>query len=770
METAPNPQPFPLHPNNSQPQFVSVPYMAEVQDPDEEELDLGQLFAVIRRRAFVILGVASVVTAGVWFWTSNQTPEYEGKFQILVEPVTSDDDKFSRLSGMAGGLGASFLQGQGGGLDYESQITVLQSPKLMEPLIQQLQSRYPELEYNGLVGGKEGPLSLEQLQGAGKVIEIRYRDSEPEKIQFVLETLKDGYLRYSLEDRKSNISQGIQFIEDQLPQLRQRVDSLQEQLQKFRQQYNLIEPQIQGEQLAQQITKIDDQLLEAQSQLAQQQQLYNTLRQKIGLEQDTAIAASVLSEAPTYQARLNRLKEIENKIAQESTRFTPTSPQLQVLLEERQKIELLLGREASEVLGAQLPGNTGNPQAPFQNSVRTGLIQEMVKASSQVQVLQVRTQVLNQAAKMLSEYRDNFPIIIRQYTDLQRELQVATKTLNELLARREGLRVDAAQKEIPWEVISEPNIPRNQEGDPIPVSPSLPRNLVLGAMLGLMLGFGAALLAERLDNVFHSSDELKDATRLPILGSIPVSDSAVEVTPMDSQGEAAMDYPRDYAFVEAFRSLNANLRFLTPGKPVRSLAIASATPAEGKSTVAVNLAQAAAAMGQRVLLVDADLRWPQVHHCLGLPNQPGLTQVIATELDMNEAIVRSQSDPNLFVLPAGAIPSDPIRILSCDKMQNLMRQWHDLFDLVIYDTPPLLSVVDGKMLAAYTDGIALVVSMGQTERPAILQTIEELQTSNTKVLGMVANGVSGNGRGWYYDDRRYSRPPSDPQEEEAIAS
>ncbi|WP_254563331.1 polysaccharide biosynthesis tyrosine autokinase [Oscillatoria sp. HE19RPO] len=773
MESAPNPQPLTLHHPGNQSQLVPMPYMAEFQDPDEEELDLGQLFAVIRRRAFVILGVATLVTGGVAVWTANQTPEYEGKFQILVEPVTSQDDNFSRISALAGGLGGQFLQGQGSGLDYDSQLAVLQSPKLMDPIVQQLQARYPELDYNALIGGNESPLSLDRFNKNTKILEVRYRDAEPEKIQFVLETLQNAYLRYSLEDRKSNISQGIQFIEDQLPQLRQRVDTLQEQLQKFRQQYNIIEPQLQGEQLAQQLTKLDDQLLEAQAQLVQEQQLYETLRRQIGLEPGTAIAASVLSEAPTYQARLNRLKELENQIAAESTRFTPNSPQVQVLLEERRTIELLLGQEASEVLGSQLPGGVvGNPQAPFQNTIRTGLIQEMVKAASQIQVLQVRNQVLGEAAKMLSEYREQFPVILRQYTDLQRELQIANTTLTELLARREGLRVDAAEREIPWEVISSATIPRNENGELVPVSPSLPRNLVLGAMLGLMLGFGAALLAERLDNVFHSPEDLKDATRLPILGLIPASDRSVVLPSADARGGAAVQDFRDFGFLEAFRALNANIRFLTPGKPLRSVAIASAIPAEGKSTVAVNLAEAAASMGQRVLLVDADLRWPQVHKRLGLPNRQGLTHLIATEMDMNEAIQRSPVEPNLFILTAGATPPDPIRLLSSEKMHNLMQQWHSLFDLVIYDTPPLLGVVDGRVLAAYTDGIGLVVSIGQTEKPAIQQAIAELQTGNTKVLGIIANGVQGQNSAWDYS-RHYNnggdRELEAEEEEEAIS-
>lgn len=755
MQTAPNSQPSSFDQNGKPPQVLPVSYLAEVPDADEEELDLGQLFAVIRRRAFVILGVAIAVTGAVWIWTANQIPKYEGKFQLLVEPVTGDGNSSiaSRLGALAGGLGMG-IPGGGSGLDYQSQIALLKSPKLMEPIIQQLRSKYPEIEYKTLVAGEKSPLIIEQKKEAGKIIEVRYQDTDPEKIEFVLNKLAESYLKYSFEDRQTKSRQGIQFIEEQLPQLRQRVDALQAQLQKFRQDYNLIDPQIQGQQLAEQISKIDDQLLEAQTALIQQQKLYTVLRQQVGLEPNVAIASSVLSEAPTYQSQLSKLRELENQIARELTRFTINSPQIQVMLEQRQQLEGMLSQEAQRALGREIVTVARVPEAQaFQNSVRVGLIQQMVAAASQIEVLKMRNQVLAQAAGMLSDYREKFPIVIRQYTDLMRELEVASQTLNQLLGQREQLRLEAAQSEIPWQIIALPEIPRDEDGELIVFSPNLLRNLVLGAMLGLMLGFGAALLAERLEYVFHNPEDLKQATDLPLLGMIPISDSAKQLASSawiaDANGRERLQDDRDFGFLEAFRALNANIRFLTAEQPPRAIAVASAVTGEGKSTAAVNLAQAAATMGQRVLLVDGDLRRPQVHAKLGILNRDGLSNVLATDLEAKDAIQRSPIEENLFILTAGTLPPDPIRLLSSQKMQKLMQQWAQEFDLVILDTPPLKNVVDGRVLAGYTDGVVLVVSMRQTNRNTVMEAIADLKACNIKVLGTIANGVKPRTVSWY---------------------
>ena len=193
-------------------------------------------------------------------------------------------------------------------------------------------------------------------------------------------------------------------------------------------------------------------------------------------------------------------------------------------------------------------------------------------------------------------------------------------------------------------------------------------------------------------------------------------------------------------FSEAFRSLYTNIRLLGSDAPIRSLVISSSMPGEGKSTVSVYLAQAAAALGQRVLLVDTDLRRPKVHERLGLPNTVGLSNVISLDLEVDQAVQPYPLEPNLSVLTSGQLPPDSTKLLSSQKMQNLMAQFRETYDLVIYDTPPLTGFADTKLVASQTDGIIMVVGLGKTKRAVLSQALASIKLFSVPVLGMVANG------------------------------
>jgi capsular exopolysaccharide synthesis family protein len=222
------------------------------------------------------------------------------------------------------------------------------------------------------------------------------------------------------------------------------------------------------------------------------------------------------------------------------------------------------------------------------------------------------------------------------------------------------------------------------------------------------------------------------------------------------------------ALLEAFRMLYGNLRFLSSDTPVRSLAIGSAVPADGKSTVSVFLGRVAASMGQRVLMVDADMRRPRMHQRLGLPNLRGLSNVLANDLEPAQAI--QMAEPNLSVLTAGQVPPDPTRLLSSQRMQRLAEEFAENFDLVIYDTPPLLGLADGSLLGAYLDGILLVVGLGKTDRSAVLATIENLDVSCVPILGVVANGLRADTDSVDYYYRYYQRYYYQPNSQETATA
>lgn len=706
-------------------QFTSI-VVPQLPQEVEDGWDLRQFLTMVRRRAFVIAGVAVSVLSFATISTLSRTPEYESKFQVLVEPITADNDLAELTTLNPAAASAPFASN----MDYQTQIQVLQSPQLLTKTVEQLRPIYPDLNYATL----RDRLSIMRVQDA-KILEVRYRDSDPQKVEAVTTQLAKDYLRYSLEERQTNLRQGIQFVEEQLPQLRDRVDELQEDLQIFRQQNSFIDPTIQSEQISEQVQALAGKRLEVDQQLTE-------ARSHLGILQGESGAVAALEEAPQYQTLIGQLREVEVKIAEESTRFSDQNPAMEVLRERRQKLFPILRQEAERVLDVRL-----------------------AEAVANIQSLEVRSQAIAQAERQLQQQVMTLPVLARQYVDYQRELQVATDSLSRFLSTRETLQIEAAQTEIPWQLLSAPMRPE------YPVSPNVQRSLVLGAIAGLLLGVGVALLLEKLDEVFHSTDELNDMTKLPMLGTIPYQPQLVDshdLSPWERltrslSGPTSRKKPSHYygasSFSESFRSLYANIRLLGSDTPIRSLTISSAQPSDGKSTATTNLARAAAAMGQRVLLVDADLRRPQIHEQLGLPNLRGLSSLITgSDVTWQEVVQTVPEAENLYAITAGQIPPDPTKLLSSRKMHDLMAQWGPAFDLVIYDTPPLLGLADANFLATRTNGVILVVGLGKTDRSALKQVLENLKIAPVTILGTIANGLKGHLAGNYgYYQKRYGR-------------
>jgi capsular exopolysaccharide synthesis family protein len=739
---------------------------------DEEEIDLHQLLNILKRRWFTVVGVAVSVTAAVGLWSFQQEPIYEGKFQLLMEPPSEPKSMNPLMLEIPGT--------QITDIDYQTQIEVLLSSSVIRPIAQHMIQRYPEAEAELLKGNKkDGKLQIEQLKDT-KILEITFQDPDPEKIQFVLNNLADAYLKYSLKERQSQLNQGIDFTKDQLPQLEARVDKLQQELQQFRQKHNLLDPTTQAQQLSEQLVLLDKDYIDTQVRLKEAKSLYGTLQKQLQLDPSGAIASSYLAESPRYQNLLNQLQQVEIELAKQSARFYDNNPTIIGLKEQRQNLLPLLQQEASSVLGAKLSSSLSNsPALTSPSSVRLGLNQKFIESANQLQVLEVRRGALEQATQSLNSKIKQMPVIARQYTDLQLQIQVATESLTRLLSAQQDLQLEAAQQALPWEVISRPEPAKN------PIYPKIPLNLALGGIGGLLLGFGVALLGDRLDPKLHSVEELKEMFPYPLLTSIPYDE---EYDNKDGRGDKSFPLlkvvaqqtrknknnnkdkdskePKKYgyyysssAFEEAFRSLNTNIRLLGSDRGSKSLVISSSAPAEGKSTVSVNLAKAAAAMGQRVLLVDADMRRPQVHARLELTNTQGLSNLLANGLPIEE-LVQKLPEPEwetLAVLSAGEIPPDPTRLLASKRMQDLMEYLDNSsnYDLIVYDTPPILGFADGRILGPYTNGAILVAKMQQTDRGALKQAIDELRMSKVPVLGLVANNVSRKSQQSYYYYNHY---------------
>ena len=760
-------------------------------EEDEDSVDLRQLLNVFKHRSRLMGIIAVGVTAASVLWTFVQEPKYQGSFKLLVEPVSKQKDETT----------LSILGQDWGGLDYETQIEVLRSPDNLQPIVREIKQQYPEMEYGDLVAIKDSPLQIEQVDET-KILKVSYTDTDRDKIDFVLGKLSQHYLNYSLAERRAEVNQGIEFVGKELPGIRDRVDKLQGELQEFRQKYNLLDPQQQAQILSDKKVSFEEKYFDTQVKLSESEALYTTLQSQLGKNPTEAITNSYLSDSPRYQNLLAELQQVELELAKESVRFSAQNPTIVALEEKKANLLPLLEQEAIRVLGRNYSqGMDYATSAPSPSSLRSQLDVQYIQTANMVEILKIRASAIGNSLQKLDTTIEDMPEIARKYTDLQRELTVATESLNRFLAAQEELQLEAARQALPWQLIANPI----QKEDP--VSPSIPRNLALGMIGGLMLGMGAALLAERLDPVFHSSEEIKDSIKLPMLGIIPVekdltpigetapkqdkfvlpqlqiggkvldlniseeSEPNVATTVVDRQQTQRRRRYDASPFSEAFRSLNTNIRLLGSDSPINSIVISSSIPSEGKSTISSHLAQAAAAMGQRVLLIDADLRRPQVHRWAGLENKQGLSNILSTPLragaeerELKQLVEKTVQQPEewegLSVITAGDIPPDPTRLLSSVRMQKLMDMLKrsGQYDFIIYDTPPILGFADGRILANRTNGVVLVVRIGKTDRSLVKQNIDNLRVSHVPVLGLVANQASrGSGDSYHYYNHYYAK-------------
>ncbi len=718
-------------------------YLASPPEEDDQVLDMNWVIAVVKRRLLVMAVVAASIAtlSGTWVirTAKRSITEYEGKFTVLAEPLTTDD-RLSKLLVQAenNSLGISDLDKikssaeHGSSVDYQSLTRVLKTPEVLIPLVDKLQERYPKLDYKTL----SNRLTIQRVtflqdgkQGGTKLLDISYRDRDPKRIKYVLEKTAKYYLEYMRKQRLRVSQQSMNFIARQMPTLQQKVDNLQQELQILRTKYNFNEPEQRSRSLSDQLDNLTNRRLEVQGQLAESRQQYESYKKR-SLSGDNRWI--VESSPKSYENLISKVTEIESQLALSSTQFYENSLPIQSLREKQQSLRDLMQREAESVL--------------FQRK-------------SQLEQLEARERLLANSQNLLQAKITQMPQAQRRYDDIQLKLEVAKDTLKAFIEKQKTLQLDAGQIQDSWQIISKPQLIRDQHGVLAPVTKKQTRrNLTIAIAISSLLGIAIGVLVEVLHNVFHTPDEIKSATKRPLLGVIPLAKaikikslrgesvphkftSVSSTTNTASLKRIIVSNDKDFSVIEAFHYLYTNIQLLTAEHPITSLTITSTIKGEGKSTVAVYLAKTASAVGKRVLLVDANLRFPQLHTYLGLSNRKGLSNTLSSDLSLNEAIQPLPDDDNLFVLTGGTIPPDPITLLSSKKMHYLMEQFLALFDLVIYDTPPLIGLADGHLLASKTEGTVLIVKIEKTDRGLVSKSLDQLNVAAFKVLGVVANGV-----------------------------
>lgn len=705
------------------------PLTPAVEPLQEGGLDFGSLLSMLRRRALLIAGVTAVVTAAAGVRAYLSPPTYSAGFEILVQPLSAETEVISALSDVP-------INRKETELPLADRIRILTSPSVLQPVVDDLRAKgiigcsstsqtgvsdevLNSQCYNRLRSGVNT-----QLAKNSRIFKTTYNGGSERDVEYITNLLAQTFLDYGLESRKQDLQLGLDFLNDKIPEAERRVNDLQADLQNLRQTYNLIDPGSQGGNISSQISSFEKQYQDTLIELEENIALLEDLQRELTQRPQGTAASPALSSSSRYGALVENLLSLDSRIAAESTLYLDSSPNMQVLQEQRQNLLNLLAREG-QVAQDELMGR--------------------------IDLLAAREAALSETLASLDVDVNELAEITRQFTDLERELTLANNSLSELLVRRESLQVEAAQRELPWELINPTSVSTQVA--------NLQNSLILGFLLGLLVGSGLAFLLESQGDVLYTPKDLKRVTPVPILGLIP-NNIAVE-RGYDEQYLLGLYQPETdsmhstngngkrprnsaalkeeiFAYREAFRSLVANLQRLDAEHPLRSLVISSADNQLADSTTAAYLAWAAAELGNRVLLIDADLRFPHLHNFLELPNDQGFGNILAGELDLKNVIKRSPTEPNLFVLTTGTTKIDPARLLSSPKMTQFVAKTESYFDLIIYDSPPFSEYADAALLSAETSGLVLVSHLGTVKSIQLEQTLEKLWIAKIPLVGLIA--------------------------------
>ena len=702
-------------------------------EKSEGGLNVEEATNIIMRKLPLIASVTIAMTSIAFLKTLIFPPVYVANFELLPETVNIE----TKVTSTDDNSGKTREEITSVELD-DVQLKILKSPTVVSQAVVSLKDKYPELDYQSLTQD----LTVEFIrdsQNKKNVLSVRYEHSDKQQVSDVIEALTQTYLDYSADKRLSGVQRGITFLDKQIPIVSSQVNNLENQLQALRDRYNFIEPGVSLNPITDRSSMMSQEQDRVAGELQQLRLKLRNLNRELRIQPTTSPTAIELA-TPRYEGLLNRLREIDVAIGSKSAIYSDRAFEMQVLREERQRIVGLI-----EQAGAAI-------RQKLENDIRT---------------LENRQRVAKQESNKLRSQLKNWSTVANEYNNLEEKLTLAKNQLNEFTLQRNALTIDAAQQQTPWQLLSPAGEPYNNDL-------GLGNRLFLGSSFGLLLGMGLALMLDKYQKIVYTSAKIEEITNLPVLGNIPHTPKVRELSLLGAKsGKTQKQLPssdlylnpedRELSFpeflpssVEAFRTFAANLgllnfstdsEYLKFDNNLKSLAITSAVSGEGKSTVALNLARAAASMGKRVLLVDADVRSKvRLTESLGLESEVGLKNLLQQDSPSlaTKHIKQSPLDDNLYVLTSGfdeLASRDSSRMLASGQMYLLMEELKADFDLVIYDLCAVVGYADVNLLAAKTDGVVMVTGLGKIDKTLLAKAVEQLKMCNVPILGIAANNV-----------------------------
>lgn len=714
------------------------------RDLPEQPFGFRDLWELFRRRRRVLAGAAAITVSLVAAYTFLQPREYTATAVIMLNPtperVVNEEQALN--------------QGAPNSALVDSEIEVLRSQQLARQLADVMElvddprwnralrqgsspldwvktlrrwvfgGRQAEMDGADAVAAEVADAIGVKRRGVSYVIEVSTRSGDAAEAAAMANRLVELYVGFDDEARISTGQRASTWLEQRVAELRADVQAKEDSLQRFRVQSGLLSSD--GVSLTErQISDVQTSVLAARAALAESEARYRLVQslQTAGVSGETM--ASALDSNVIRDLRQREVDQVRRQAERESE-LGELHP------------SVVSGRAELENIRAQIRAEVGRIQAAARNEVE---VARSRLASLEQNLASVRGQLVSNNDAMV------------RANELEREATASRSVYESFLERYHIISDQGRLDPSRIRIISQAQTPAS------PSSPRIGLGLLLALGLGLAAGVVAALVAESMDEALSSGDEIVRRLGVPAVASIPLlSQKSLRLLDPSERHPAGyvVDKPMS-AFAEAFRVLKGVIRYSSPDRKHLVVAITSALPAEGKTTCAFSLARVAALAGQRVVLVDCDLRRRSLNQLLQIEPQRGLLQVLAGEIGWTE-IIGSDNSTGAHVLPAAADAFTPRDMFNSDAMAKLVDELRRSYELVLLDCPPVLAVAETRDLVGHADCAVLIGRSGKTPVRAAASALNQLAMTDTVVLGVAVNcidvrsiGRASYSGGFYYD-------------------
>lgn len=707
-----------------------------------QEVHLLDYVKVLYKRRWTAITAFTLVVGSVTVYTFTATPIFEAKARLLIEAEEKNVVNFKQV----------VEEDQTKADYYQTQYNILQSRALARRTLDQLKlwetqpfGGEAEKKFslkNAILGAPAAVVGLfksddktdkNQIPGAdetaaqsraidaflanltispirnSRLVDVKYRLPDPALATSIVNTLSKNYIEQNLEYKFMASKEANDWLGARLAEERKNVEAAEAKLQQYREQNDAISLTDRENITVQKLADLNAALTRAKTERIQKEAMYQQLQaaQADPAKLDTfpAILTNVF-----IQQQKGELADLQRQHAQLSEKYGDKHP------------DIIRLKSAIQLSQTKLTGEI----AKVVQSVRSEFQAAVAQENSLTSAL---NQQKNEALSMNRKAID--------YGVLERDVESSKQLYNNLLQRAKETGVAGELKTSNIRVVDVAEKPRKA------ISPQTATNELLALFGGTLLALGFVFFFEYMDNRIKTPDEIRVHLGLPHLGLLPsIASSTNAEYPILTGGVPAN-------FSEAFRAVRTNVLFSTAAEGARSIVVTSTGPGEGKSTVTSNLAVSLAQAGQRVLLIDADMRKPKAHDIFRVPQEPGLSNVLVGTCKASDG-VRKTSVHGLWVLTAGRIPPNPAELLGSQRFRDFMSSLRSHFDWIIVDTPPVMAVTDAAVVANRATGVVFVIGAEMTSRHTAKRALDQLEQANARFVGAVLNRVDLQRNAYYY--------------------